>query len=300
VIRKPRLVVNADDLGLAASVNRGIIEAIERGIVTSASLMVNMSACDDAIRRLAEARQRGASPGIGLHFNIVAGRPLERCRTLTNPRTGKFLPMLALAWRAWSGRLDLEEVEREFEAQFHRAKRLLIPIGLQLTHIDSHRHAHCLPGVFDLVARSARRYGIVHVRHSCEARGMQLGRPHAMLASRLLRAAAATREPTDDVRFTGIAMMGSRTFDRDIARLVARLPAGTTELMVHPGYDSPELAALDAYRAPRERELRALTSPELRDRIEALGVVLTQFDAAGDSATAHAEQRSRRDTPVPS
>lgn len=295
-----RLVVNADDLGLAESVNRGIIEAIERGIVTSASLMVNMPACEDAIRRLAEARQRGALPGIGLHFNIVAGRPLETCPTLTNPRTGEFLPMLTLAWRAWAGRLELREIERELEAQLHRAKRLLIPIGLQVTHIDSHRHAHCLPGVFDLVAHLARRYGIAHVRHSCEAPGMQLGRPHAMLASRLLRAVVAKRKPTDDVRFTGIAMMGSRTFDSDIARLIARLPAGTTELMVHPGYDSPELAALDAYRAPRERELRALTSPELRDRIEALGVELTQFDAPGGSPTTPAARRPRRNTPAPS
>jgi predicted glycoside hydrolase/deacetylase ChbG (UPF0249 family) len=300
VIQKAtRLVVNADDLGLAESVNRGIIEAIERGIVTSASLMVNMPACDDAIQRLADACARGATPGIGLHFNIVAGRPLENCRTLTSQKTGEFLPMLTLAWRAWAGRLDLGEIERELDAQLHRAKKLLIPIGLQVTHIDSHRHAHCLPGVFDIVARAAQRNGIVHVRHSCEAPGMQLGRPHAMLASRLLRAMVAKREPLDDVGFTGIAMMGSRTFDSDIAKLIANLPTGTTELMVHPGYDSPELAALDAYRAPRERELRALTSPALRDRIEALGVELTQFDSAPAASRDRAAPIPRRNTPAP-
>lgn len=294
-----RLIVNADDLGLAESVNRGIIEAIERGIVTSASLMVNMPACDDAVERLAEARGRGAAPSIGLHFNIVAGKPLGACRTLTHPRTGDFLPILTLAWRAWAGRLDLREVEHELDAQLHRAKKLLIPIGLHLTHIDSHRHAHCLPGVFDIAARAARRQGIEHVRHSCEAFGTQLGRPHAMLASRLLRAMVARHEPLDDIRFTGIAMMGSRSFDSDIANLIARLPAGTTELMVHPGYDSAELAALDVYRTPRERELRALTSPDLRDRIERLGVELAPFGAPSPSIEP-TEPRPRRDTPVPS
>jgi predicted glycoside hydrolase/deacetylase ChbG (UPF0249 family) len=278
VIQKAtRLIVNADDLGLAESVNRGIIEAIEKGIVTSASLMVNMPACEDAIRRLAEARARGVAPSIGLHFNVVAGRPLGACRTLTHARSGEFLPMLVLAWRAWAGRLNLREVQDELEAQLHKAKKSLIPIGLQVTHIDSHRHAHCLPGVFDVVVQAARRHGIVHVRHSCDAPGTQLGRPHAMLASRLLRAMVAKLEPIDDVQFAGIAMMGSRSFDSDITRLIASLPAGTTELMVHPGYDSPELAALDNYRAPRERELRALTAPELRDRIKAMGVELTQF-----------------------
>jgi chitin disaccharide deacetylase len=300
IAHSTRLIVNADDLGLAESVNRGIVEAFERGIVTSASLIVNMPACDDAIRRLAEARERGATPSIGLHFNIVAGHPLEQCPTLTRTRTGEFLPILALAWRAWAGRLDARDVERELDAQLHKAKKHLIPIGLRVTHIDSHRHAHCLPGVFDVVVRAARRHGIRHVRHSCEAPGMQLGRPHAMLASRLLRAMVAKREPVDDVRFTGVAMMGSRTFDSDIDRLIAKLPTGTTELMVHPGYDSPELAALDAYRAPRERELRALTSPALRDRIQAMGVELTAFDASPETSTARAEERPRRDTPAPS
>ena len=288
--RSTRLIVNADDLGLAASVNRGIVEAFERGIVTSASLIVNMPACDDAIRRLAEARERGATPSIGLHFNIVAGRPLEQCPTLTRTRTGEFLPILALAWRAWTGRLDARDVERELDAQLHKAKKLLIPIGLRVTHIDSHRHAHCLPGVFDVVVRAAQREGITHVRHSCEAPGTQLGRPHAMLASRLLRSIFSKRAPLDDVRFTGVAMMGSRTFDSDIDRLIAELPAGTTELMVHPGYDSAELAALDAYRAPRERELRALTSRALRDRIEEMGVELTGFGASVETPTARAGQ----------
>jgi predicted glycoside hydrolase/deacetylase ChbG (UPF0249 family) len=78
--------------------------------------------------------------------------------------------------------------------------------------------------------------------------------------------------------------MGSRTFGRDLEALLTVLPPGTTELMVHPGYDSPELAAIDGYRAPRERELRALTSPELRDRIRQLGVQLTQFDATAQPA----------------
>jgi predicted glycoside hydrolase/deacetylase ChbG (UPF0249 family) len=301
VNRNPtRLIVNADDLGLASSVNRGIIEAVERGIVTSASLIVNMPACDDAIRRLGEACERGAAPSIGLHFNIVAGRPLERCPTLTRTRTGEFLPILTLAWRAWAGRLDVRDVERELDAQLHKAKKLLIPIGLRVTHIDSHRHAHCLPGVFDVVVRAARRHGITHVRHSCDAPGTQLGRPHAMLASRLLRMMVAKHKPLDDVRFTGVAMMGSRTFGSDIDRLIGLLPAGTTELMVHPGYDSPELAGLDAYRAPRERELLALTSPALRDRIASMGVELTRFDASPESATTPFGRQPRRDTPAAS
>jgi predicted glycoside hydrolase/deacetylase ChbG (UPF0249 family) len=75
-------------------------------------------------------------------------------------------------------------------------------------------------------------------------------------------------------------LMGSRTLEDDMDRLVRALPVGsTTELMVHPGYDSPELAALDPYRAPREREVRALTRPALRELIRDRGMTLTHFGA---------------------
>ena len=275
-----RLVINADDLGLAESVNRGIFETIERGVVTSTSLMVNMPACDDAIQRLRDWLQRGdpKTLSVGLHFNIAAGSPLASCSTLLDARR-KFLPLPKLVWRVLNRRIDARDVHQELEAQLDRAKRLLTPLGMKVTHIDSHRHVHCFPVVFDVVMRTAKRHGIGHVRHPYEAHAL-LRRPHALLAARVLRAIVANRRPLDDVCFAGVGAMRSRSFASDIETLLAALPPGTTELMVHPGYDSPELAAIDSYRAPRERELRALTSPELRDRILQLGVQLTPFGAS--------------------
>lgn len=277
-----RLVINADDLGLAESVNRGILETITDGVVTSTSMIVNMPACDDAVSRLREWRARGprAALSVGLHFNIVGGRPLTSCPTLLGS-TGDFASLSALVGRALLRRLDKREVERELEAQLDRARRLLRPIGLRVTHIDSHRHTHSLPGVFDVVVRTARRHDISHVRHPYEAR---LLLPRARLASHLLRVVTRNRRRPDDITFTGVGAMGSPTFDRDIATMLESLPNGTTELMVHPGYDSPELAAIDFYRAPRERELRALTSPALRARIRELGVQLASFGSTAPTA----------------
>ena len=277
MVGRTRLIVNADDLGLTESVNRGIIETMQSGIVTSASLMVNMQGHDDAIRRLRDLGGRDVS--IGLHFNIVAGAPLAECPTLVDRRTGRFLTLQRLALRAFSRRIDPRDVERELDAQIGRAGNLLRPppLGMRLTHIDSHRHAHCLPGIFDVAVLVARKHGIPHVRHPNEASPTLLRRLRAVVASRVLRLVLPERQALDDVGFAGFALMGSRTLESDLARLVARLPAGTTELMVHPGYDSPELAALDPYRAPREREVRALTSPAILERIRSLGVELTRF-----------------------
>lgn len=275
-----QLVINADDLGLAQSVNRGIIDTIERGVVTSTSLLVNMPASVHAIACLRDWRGRNADGtlGVGLHFNIVAGKPLTRCATFTDAH-GAFLPLPTLTWRAVRGRIAERDVREELDAQLERAEAWVRPLGMRLTHIDSHRHTHCFPSIFDVVARTAARHGIGHVRHPFESRPL-IRNPRAVVAAALLRAVGATRRPPDDVAFVGIGAMGSPTFNEDILTMLAELPVGTTELMVHPGYDSPELAAIDAYREPREREAAALMSPAFRERIHELGVQLTSFATA--------------------
>ena len=277
-----KLVVNADDLGLAESVNRGIADSVELGVVTSASLIVNMPALDDAIRKLRYLRAIGKNISVGLHFNIVAGQPLSECWSLIDDRTGDFLPLSSLIFRTVARRIDLDDVQRELDAQLRMATVALAKVGMRVTHIDSHRHAHCLPGIFELVTRVAEQHGISHVRHPYEAKTL-IRRPRAAIATHFLKTILYRQRPTDDVRFTGFAAMSSRTFQRDIAQMLNDLPEGTTELMVHPGYDSAELAAIDDYRAPRERELYALISPRLRERIDELGVELTNFGRATSS-----------------
>ena len=279
------LIVNADDLGFVPSVTRGILESIERGIVRSASLMVNMGNADAAIRGVAALADRGIVAGVGLHFNIVVGEPLLADRSLTDTR-GHFQPLSVHAWRAWRRALDHGAVERELRAQLERAQSLLRGIGATVTHIDSHRHSHCLPRVYEIVTRVAREHGIPHVRQPIEANATLLGRPHALVATRLLHALVGELPAYDATRFAGLALMRSPTFGADAERMLRTLPPGATELMVHPGYDSPELAAIDSYRAPRERELLALTSPELRATIESQGIVLAHFGATAPPASA--------------
>ena len=183
-----RLVVNADDLGLARSVNRGIVQTMAGGVVRSASLIVNTAAADDAVCCLREAREAGLDIGIGLHFNIVTGRPLTSCPSLAPGGAFHSLPVLAL--RALAGAVVAAEVEAELRAQLARARRRLATLGLTVTHVDSHRHAHALPGIYDVVVRTARDEDVPHVRHPVESPRVSLGRPAVWLAGALLRAAA--------------------------------------------------------------------------------------------------------------
>ena len=82
-----RLVINADDLGFAPGVNRGIFEAHAAGTVSSASMIVTAPAFAEAAEH---ARRDAPRLGVGLHLNLVTGAPLSSVPSLVDPATGQF------------------------------------------------------------------------------------------------------------------------------------------------------------------------------------------------------------------
>ena len=277
-MESPRLlVINADDLGFAPGVNRGIVEAHDAGTLSSASLMVNTPAFPEAVA-LASTRPR---LGVGLHLNLVSGRPLTDAVSLTNARTGEFHSLAELARRAFAGRVRAEDVRRECDAQL----RALTAAGVVPTHLDSHRHAHALPGVLPAVAASAYEAGLRWVRRPLDRISMTEPVPSA----KMLVLHAAWRRALLGVdhkylpllarapHFRGIALQGVADVESRLLALLDRLPSGITEIMLHPGYDDATLAAQDPYRHEREREVAALRAPALRARLERGDVKLVNF-----------------------
>lgn len=278
-----RLVINADDLGISEGVNRGIVHAIQRGVVTSASMLVNMPGFDDAVVRLAAARIRR---GVGVHLNLVAGRPLTSAPTLTDPRTGEFHGLPQLALRAALGKISVSDLEAECVAQIQTLRDALGWV----THLDSHRHAHALPGVAPTVLRVARAEQIGLVRVPLEAprvkssgwcAGMKIVALHASWRAATQRGTGAAMAAGVD-HFFGVSLQGGRRFARRLDALLAALPPGTSELMVHPGYSDAPLAAIDGYTWQREREIDALTAPALRESIEDQRIQLVGFESLAD------------------
>jgi predicted glycoside hydrolase/deacetylase ChbG (UPF0249 family) len=269
-----RLIVNADDFGFTPSVNAGIVEAHLRGIVTSASMFVNLPGWEDGIAHMASLRSVGNRLSIGLHLNLLIGSPVTHCPSLTNHRTGVFHSFRTLIARALLHRVDANEIEAECTAQLQR----LADVGIRATHVDSHRHTHGFPGFYAPVARAAERAGIRFVRVPLEP--FSTGRRSLpvflkkLYMHNVLRRAAGGRPPVPSV---GMSLTGDPQFGRDIVRLVGALSPGTWELMVHPGYTSPELVQLDGYAAAREDELAALVDPATADQIRECGVELISF-----------------------
>src|ERR1700726_131404 len=153
------LIVNADDLGWTAGVNRGIAEAHRNGIGTSAWLLGNGGAFAEAVDLAHAAR----GLGVGVHLNLNDGPPIaprEVVPSLLND-SGEFEGgpdglLLKIATRG----LVMGQVELEWEAQIAKVRNA----GVEPTHLDGHKHVHMLPGLFEIALRLAKRHGIRAIR----------------------------------------------------------------------------------------------------------------------------------------
>lgn len=136
------LIVNADDFGQSAGINRGIIHAHERGIVTSASLMVRWPAALEA----AAYAKRHPRLSVGLHLDLGEWRYVSQ------------------GWQALYTVVDFDDLSAitdEVHGQFERFRQLL---GCDPTHLDSHQHVHQDEPVRSAMQQLSARLG-VPLRH---------------------------------------------------------------------------------------------------------------------------------------
>jgi predicted glycoside hydrolase/deacetylase ChbG (UPF0249 family) len=270
-----RLIVNADDFGLTAGVNRAIFELHQAGRLTSTTLMARAAATEEAV----DLARRTPTLGVGCHVVLVDGEPVLPARelpTLMGPRIGRFQPTLGgFLKNLLTGRIASSEIEAEAGAQI----ALLQSKGIALTHIDTHKHTHMFPAVLRPVLRAAWAAGIRSVRNPFEAAWSLRATPGAPWIRRaqvnlLRRLEPVFRRIVADEGFAttdgAIGVLATGTLDADtIASLLTELPTGTWELVTHPGYNDADLTqAHTRLLASRETEMQALASIKPADEIE--------------------------------
>ena len=150
------LVIHADDFGETVGITNGIRQGIEAGALTSTSIMANMPATSYALERVGALAGQAS---FGVHLNLCEGRPLTAATTLIDER-GEFLSKQKVIHRALSGKLALEELEKEIAAQI----AVVRDAGVPISHVDGHKHLHQLPIVSTAVANVLPRFGIGRVR----------------------------------------------------------------------------------------------------------------------------------------
>jgi hopanoid biosynthesis associated protein HpnK len=285
-----RLIVNADDFGFTAGINRAIVEAHTHGIVTSSTLMANGRAFEDAVRSAATIPRLS----VGCHVVLIDGEPVLNAdlSSLTTADSGgvRFRDGLkSFAVRALTGHLNPREIEAEASAQI----RKLQSAGVSVSHVDTHKHTHLFPSVLRPLLSAARACGVRAVRNPFGPRkplksSELLTRPNLWtryaevrilrtLAAKFREAAKREGVVTPDGTL-GVVVTGA--LDEELFRAIAAvIPDGTWEFVCHPGYNDDDLkSAKTRLRQSRETELHVLTMPEAGELLLSQGIALISYN----------------------
>ena len=266
------------------------MEAHERGIVTSATLMAQGAAFGPAV----SAAQSAPGLSVGCHVLMVDGAPVldpTQVSSLICNRDGaagaRFCEGFGgLARRAFLGRLLPEQIEAEVTAQIGRLRAA----GIRVSHVDTHKHTHMLPQVLRPMLRAAAASGVRRIRNPFEFVRLSLLAQRAGMWKRFAQVkllGGLSRNFHEAVRRAGMltpdgtfGIVSTGGLDERLLRfMIQHLEEGTWELVCHPGYNDAELQTVRTrLRASRERELQLLGSAQAREFLQDAGIELISYE----------------------
>jgi chitin disaccharide deacetylase len=226
-----RIVLHADDFGASADTVRATVECFEQGALTSVSIMPAMPATGEAIA-FAKAHPE---LDVGVHLTFVGEgdeRPVSGREEIPGlvDEEGRFLATRTVRLRALAHRLPAAQIEREIVAQIAAVRNE----GVEISHVDSHRHVHKLPSFREALVRALPAFGIRRVR---AVQDVYLRKPRTSptywLGARWQKRLAQAFTTTDHMYMPTSA--GDVAWEEPLAE-IARGLDGTLEVGVHPGY----------------------------------------------------------------
>lgn len=248
------LIVNADDFGYNDDTFDATVSCFEGGLLTSATILAGMPASALAYDYAKQNRKRFS---FGLHLNLAEGRPLSGHRrslchsdgTFRNERAQRFRGMFGLLW------------ERDIRTEFRHQLTELLDHGVKVSHVDGHFHLHKLPFVIRAIKKEMQHFGIHWVR-----------RPQNLYPDKQRRGAMnkLLLQQFRGLRYPDY-YIGADTRGTDWhQRIPDVLPAGVTEISIHPGYRVPW----------RKKEAEPFLQPdELRKCLARHGIALRRHGA---------------------
>ncbi|GAB4334982.1 MAG: hopanoid biosynthesis-associated protein HpnK [Leptolyngbyaceae cyanobacterium] len=276
-----QLIINGDDFGFSSGVNQAIIDAHQRGVLTSTSLMVTGDAFEEAVA-LAKAHPTLA---IGLHLVLICGRsvlPPEK------------IPHLVDADRYFSNQPEKSGVYYHFSAAAHQELTLEIraqlekfrQTGLPLSHVDGHLHMHLQPIVLQNLVKLAEEFEIRFIRLPLEELQLTLNIDRANFLSKILwslifrglrrygEGLLRTHNIHCTERVYGLLQTGCMTEDY-LLHLIPQIRANLVEIYSHPAI--PLSGEPDNGIGFGQAERDALISDRVRQSIEQSGFHLTNY-----------------------
>ncbi|HNB52559.1 MAG TPA: ChbG/HpnK family deacetylase [Anaerolineales bacterium] len=240
----PSLIINADDFGWTDGHNRAVEQAHREGILNSASLMTTTSGFAEALQILA----RSPELRVGVHLTLNETPPALSSAQLPalTGSDGQFHDSIRAIVQLWgAGKLRKEIILAEWRAQLELALRAGVPVS----RLDSHKHVHLFPPLWDAFLVLAQEYKIPYIR-------LPLERFSSLAVRRLpfwgamwmfgLRARSQLRGTrlAYAARFWGFTVSGAFTRPRLEFALAHPAAQGITEIMVHPACITPQVDVL--------------------------------------------------------
>jgi predicted glycoside hydrolase/deacetylase ChbG (UPF0249 family) len=247
------LLIHADDFGLTEGVTKGILRAMQEGVVTATSAMV----CDPLHFERVKEHCDSLEGRIGLHLQLTDGRPVLDAAEIPSlvDKSGCFA-----RHRDQLGDILPDDLLTEWRAQLARFRTL----GFEPSHLDTHHSVHVLPVVLEVYQQLARETGLPvrgdenGLNSELRRRGFIAATRYTFLTETLYRSPIALRRALAAYRRLGLG------------------EGDSLEIGCHPGFVDAELAAQSRYVEPRAVELQLLCSAELRGYLGELGYELAE------------------------
>jgi predicted glycoside hydrolase/deacetylase ChbG (UPF0249 family) len=260
-----RLIINSDDYGRTPDISRGIREAHLNGIVTSTTCMMNIPTTAEDVW---VALQETPTLGLGVHLVLTMGKPLSPPEAVPSivDAGGYFFKYTPFFENLPN--LSVDEVKAEWRAQI---ERFIQAAGRKPTHLDSHHHSsYFTPQLFRTMLELAREYDCA-IRYPFTeiSREIEETSKHAPA---LMQEFKPRRPDTFLVNFYD----DGATYE-ELLNILGNIQEGTSELMCHPGRVDEAFARESVYNVQRERELKILTDPAIREAIALNGIELMTF-----------------------
>lgn len=291
------LIITDDDFGASKNINEGIEIAARKNVITSISALTNFSESLSDLKRLAKNHPK---IGIGIHLNITTGRPLlppDQIPTLVNP-SGNFYPLAELLCRLKD--ISHDDIRKELRAQIIAYQEL----DIRLDHLsDQHGIMVLYNPFFDIVTELAAelnvpirspmlagsKYPEIFSNSQMNKRkrqaAFQLATSHPYKALCLLKNTRINTVQCKKDRLYDLGIVhpdlfitsfwGEPTIE-NFSHIIEHLPKGVSEVVVHIGTDTRELAypsGLEAgYFTTRELELSTISSDYIREYMNYLNI----------------------------
>lgn len=264
------IIINADDLGYHSAVNSGICNAFTKGVLSSASLMANGEAFEEAVAQI-----KTLNIPTGIHFNLTTGYPVSNPNQIPTllQDSGLFWEKWQFARRLISDKINPDHIKCELSGQLLKC----LDFGVVPDHFDGHHHVHLLPGiarmVFQLTRNITTKYRSLS-RPSSAAWALSPLAAVQQIAFNCLNYKQYSHSVTPDY-FMGMELLYNQDKEKTLLTLLKHIKPGTTEIMCHPGYLVPD--SISIYNKGREQELSALTGNKINKILQSDNIKVISF-----------------------